>query len=811
MMKHPGTTRNFESTLRELARRGHTLELAFETSRGEGGEAIVERLRSDFPGVEVTSAPKGARGRVPPLARGLRLTIDYLRYRERRYADAAKLRERARSQAPAAAVRLIELPVLRGPRMARVLSRTLAAIEPALPAPQSVVRWMRKRRADAVLVSPLVGLGSRQADYVRAARELKLPVGLLVHSWDNLTNKGVIRDAPDLVAVWNEAQAAEARELHGISAERVAVTGAPGFDHWFERGPSRDAATFAAEVGLPERGPLILYLCSSPFVAPDEVSFVQRWLAALRAAPELGDARVLVRPHPQNAEQWAAAELGDPRTAVWPRAGANPVDDAARADFYDSLHHAAAAVGVNTSALIEAAIVDRPVLTVLDPQFAETQEGTLHFRHLAGDTGILFLADSLEEHLAQLVAALRDTGRWRARNRGFVESFVRPAGIDRPATPLIADAVERMAAGGAAARSRALRSAHRAVRRVAPEPPKPPKTRKPARPDAIAEARERVRQLAEGGDGTVMAGPWVSEVGYELLYWIPFLRWAVEEHPALARRLVVVSRGGSAHWYADLGVRYADLFDLYSPNELREAREAAALEATGGLNKQMVATTFDRVLLDRVAERLEIDGYSTLHPSTMYRAYWDLVKRRELVRPGGAELFRYRPITAPHAGDLADVLPEEFVAVRFYFRPSFPETPENVVFARAALEAFAESTDVVLLNPALQVDDHWDFEPREGGRLVRLADRMTPQTNLAVQTAAVARAQGFVGTYGGLAYLAPYLGVRSDSVYSDPSRFKRHHQTLAETVFAGPGFGGFGVHDARTVDARSLLSSQTVG
>lgn len=811
MMKHPGTTRNFESTLRELARRGHTLEFAFETPRGEGGEAIVERLRRDFPGIDATSAPKGAKGRVPALARGLRLTIDYLRYREPRYADAPKLRARARSQAPAAAVRLIELPVMRGPRMARLLGRTLAAAERALPAPESVVRWMRKRRPDAVLVSPLVGLGSRQADYVRAARELKIPVGLLVHSWDNLTNKGVIRDAPDLVAVWNEAQAAEARNLHSIPAERVAVTGAPGFDHWFERAPSRDAAAFAAAVGLPDDGPLLLYLCSSPFVAPDEVGFVRHWLAALRTASELGDARVLIRPHPQNAEQWAAAEFDDPRTTVWPRAGANPVDHAARADFYDSLHHAAAAVGINTSALIEAAIVDRPVLTLLDPQFAETQEGTLHFRHLAGDAGILFLADSVEEHLAQLATALREDSHWRARNRGFVESFVRPAGIDRPATPLIADAVERMAAGGAAARSRALRSAHRAVRRVAPQPARAPKKRKLPGPDAVAEARAAVARLAEGGDGPVLGGPWVSEVGYELLYWIPFLRWAVEEHPTLARRLVVVSRGGSSHWYEDLGVQYADLFDLYAPDELRRAREEAALEATGGLNKQMVATGFDRVLLDRIAERLDIGDYSTLHPSTMYRAYWNLVKRRELVRPGGAELFRYRPITPPDPGDLADVLPKEFVAVRFYFRPSFPETHENVAFARSAIEALAEKTDVVLLNPSLQVDDHWDFEPGEGGRLVRLDDRMTARTNLAVQTVAVARARAFVGTYGGLAYLAPYLGVRSDSVYSDPSRFKRHHQTLAETVFGGPGFGGFGVHDARAVDARSLLPSQAVG
>ena len=26
----------------------------------------------------------------------------------------------------------------------------------------------------------------------------------------------------------------------------------------------------------------------------------------------------------------------------------------------------------------------------------------------------------------------------------------------------------------------------------------------------------------------IVAGPWVGEVGFELLYWVPFLRWCAE-------------------------------------------------------------------------------------------------------------------------------------------------------------------------------------------------------------------------------------------------------------------------------------------
>ena len=49
--------------------------------------------------------------------------------------------------------------------------------------------------------------------------------------------------------------------------------------------------------------------------------------------------------------------------------GSNPIDPESRDDYFDSVYHAAAVVGLNTSALIELAIVDRPVYTVLLPEF----------------------------------------------------------------------------------------------------------------------------------------------------------------------------------------------------------------------------------------------------------------------------------------------------------------------------------------------------------------------------------------------------------------------------------------------------------
>src|SRR5207248_1363799 len=78
-----------------------------------------------------------------------------------------------------------------------------------------------------------------------------------------------------------------------------------------------------------------------------------------------------------------------------------PTDESSKADYYDSIHHSAAVVGLNTTAMIEAAIVGRPVLTVLDPEYEAVQHGTLHFRYLLETGGgVLRVAETLSEHVA---------------------------------------------------------------------------------------------------------------------------------------------------------------------------------------------------------------------------------------------------------------------------------------------------------------------------------------------------------------------------------------------------------------------------
>ena len=466
--RHLTYLRNFDSALEELARVGHDLHIVVEQHEEFGGTQIIDRLSAADPGRIRTSVSPAPAGRGYALAVRLRFGIDYLRYLEPAYAKTPRLKGRARRKTPSGVVRLTERgPFSRAP-LRRWLGRMLSAVEQAIgPAPE-VEALLRAEQPDAVLLTPLIGVvASPQLDFLYAARRLRIPSALCVWSWDHLSSKAIIRTVPDRVIVWNPTQEREAIDLHGVPASRLTVTGAQCFDRWFDRTPSRPRAEFCQRVGLPDDRPFLLWVCSSLFKgSPVEAEFVRRWIRALRESghPELASCGILVRPHPSRLQEWESVDLSqEAGVTVW---GGNPIAPEPRADYFDSLHYSAAVVGLNTSAFIEGAIAERPVYTVLLPEYYDNQEGTIHFHYLLGaavapdgststdvdgsGAGLLHLSRSLEAHAIQIAGALRGEAD-AARSRRFVEAFVRPHGLTDAATPRFVSAITTLPSSGPAA------------------------------------------------------------------------------------------------------------------------------------------------------------------------------------------------------------------------------------------------------------------------------------------------------------------------------------------------------------------------
>ena len=450
---HYGYVRNFESVVRELAARGHHVHLAAERPDRHEAPALrmIEALAREYPNVTFGALPEREDGHWKWLLAKIRLAFDYLRYLEPAYRGMPGLRLRSEERVPIILLKLLTIPGMNCAAGRRLIRAALRQLENAAPRSAAIEAYLQATRPDAVLITPLIGVvASSQLDYVSSARRLGVPTGFCVWSWDNLSSKALIRDWPDAVFVWNHTQKDEAVTLHGVPPSRVVVTGAQCFDQWFGRAPSRSRAEFCARVGLPVDRPYVLYVCSTMvWRSPSEAEFVVRWVHHLRecADPRLRHAPILVRPHPGRQREWEAVDLMDLQCfdGIAVLHGTQPIEPAARADYFDALYHSVAVAGINTSAFIEAAIVGRPVYTVLAPEFAGTQAGTIHFGYLTRiGGGIAHVARDFDEHAAQLGEALDGRSGHQERTRRFVEAFVRPHGLGLAATPLFADAAEAL-------------------------------------------------------------------------------------------------------------------------------------------------------------------------------------------------------------------------------------------------------------------------------------------------------------------------------------------------------------------------------
>jgi len=189
-------------------------------------------------------------------------------------------------------------------------------------------------------------------------------------------------------------------------------------------------------------------MCSSNFMAPNEKLFVLKWIRALRESgvPDLTEAGIIIRPYPEYVQQWKEVNFNDyGNVVVWPPDGEYPVTEETKTNFYESVFYSIGVVGVNTTAMIESAIIGKCVFSVLAPEFNESQSNTIHFSYLRQENGgMLFLSNNLDEHVGHLKDILQNEESKRSLLAEFVKHFARPHGINKPGVPILAHAIETL-------------------------------------------------------------------------------------------------------------------------------------------------------------------------------------------------------------------------------------------------------------------------------------------------------------------------------------------------------------------------------
>ena len=263
--------------------------------------------------------------------------------------------------------------------------------------------------------------------------------------------------------------------------------------------------------------------------------------------------------------------------------------------------------------------------------------------------------------------------------------------------------------------------------------------------------------------GPVLLGPFLAEPEFEVLYWIPFLRWLQGAAALDPARCTIVSRGGVASWYAGLADHAVDALSLTGLSDLRTRQHVRW--GDDAVERDLTISALDTRLISAAIEQGGLVAPVLVHPIEMqplFRHVWRGTAPIELFT---RHIVRQRLAPPPIPDGLT--LPRAYVAVRFAFGPAFPDTIANQRTARALIESLALQQPVVLLNTGFSLDGLEEFDPGPLPNVSRIDVALGPANSWGVLSAVLGHATAFVGAFGGFGTLATCYGVPGLSVYAE--------------------------------------------
>jgi hypothetical protein len=330
-----------------------------------------------------------------------------------------------------------------------------------------------------------------------------------------------------------------------------------------------------------------------------------------------------------------------------------------------------------------------------------------------------------------------------------------------------------------------------------------------------ADALDREIARVAASREPIIAGPWLAEVGYEVLYWIPFLRWFQDAFGVPPNRLVALSRGGMESMYRDFAGGYVDIFDLTTPQQLAVRNAQRRSEGEGGGQKQSATSRLDEELIATARSKLGMGEVAVCHPALMFRLFrnvwhgnlpFDLLWRRtRYVAIGGG-----RPDRTGRTFDALPGIPDDYIAAKIYAGPALSTHQTTREVVRSMVAQAATIAPVVLLDADLGIDEHRDFDFDGIPNVISARALMTARTNLDVQLALIARSRFFLSACGGLAWQAPFMGVPTVAIY-DSDHLLAPHLFVTRHAGALTGAAEFTPVDLRGIGRIGLTTASAAG
>ena len=292
-------------------------------------------------------------------------------------------------------------------------------------------------------------------------------------------------------------------------------------------------------------------------------------------------------------------------------------------------------------------------------------------------------------------------------------------------------------------------------------------------------------------DGLAVVLPVFGEVAYETLYWLPYVRRRLR---AFRGTVVYFGRDGSESWSCNIAPRAAteirvNAHDILPRDQVLD--HMSSLWSKNGSWKQINRSDSSQLydaLIEYASASTSLQRVSTLYPEDMFGLVNNA--RRGQARAWQAKgAFSHRAMSAGSALPLS-LLPPRFLTTRFYSKTGLdiPRAMNDGTISSLLTKWNPEGLPILDVTPPEQFQDHVGVVAQEP-LVTNLFDLVSysSRQNLAMQSDAIARSERFLGSHGGIGYVAVSLGKPSCLLESKTTSIERVHRYFLRRLAAATG------------------------
>lgn len=690
-------------------------------------------------------------------------------------------------------------------------------------------KLLKRQNIEILILSPYLDGDWQPIAAALICRRLNILTVANMASWDNFENKGLAHPSPDYFLCWSNYHKEILVQHHKVDPDKIVIVGSYIFDNWFKHERSRTNLPPLPTIN-------IIYFCSSPFITgKNEFLIIERFIRILGKLSNF-HFKVDIRPHPQNRIEIENIEKLGTQANVDLSLNEGNLSGSksalSRSTFVNEMENYDIAVGVNTSILLESCAIGMPFATLDAHSLGVRIPKTRHIKflrkfettHFANENSILdFLRDIDKDDLIKIGNEKKNQLKltFSPEDVNFLENYLdvlsslnsspihyKNPSSGTPSTPLkiihlksikyrnlkrgivilirlgfkdfflhlklflsnkelefspkvVNDlqSKEFVLENGAS-----FRLVHLSGHKIKFQNDQ----QYAAYVDQLVKDLMNEIQSAD----KIYFGPWYSELGFELLYAIPFLNF-LKKQLSSQTNFIAISRGGDIPLYGEVGIENVNALRYFDKDEW-EKITTENWRILGGL-KQSALTSIDLKILERVLlqEDDKSESHIILHPSmifAIFRPYW-----RGNVSIESILKYLDFPITQGPEKKI-----NNRVFVKLYSRPSLEASILEIDKVIESLADFRKK-DFLICNQQEYSDDHELFM-NEIGKFANFRSFAANnfEDNLHIQLDLMKSCSQSVVTYGGLSYFPLFFGNDSVGIFQDSTKFAKCHLSLAE-------------------------------